>query len=166
MYLANGLNCGDMCRLKYSNLKNDSIEFIREKTKRTKRDLKPIEISYTEDLKRIVEKFGNTNKNGYIFPVIETGLTPERERQLILQIIGVINDHMKKIANDLGIISPVTTMSCRHSFSTILQQNNVPISFISEALGHTSLITTQNYLKGFTSETKKDVARLLTSFSK
>ncbi len=168
MYLCNGINVKDMSLLKYENIKNDVIEFVRAKTSRTKRKIEPIRVPLTEDLSNIITKWGNKNVNGsqYIFPILTSGLTPERERQLIQQLTHVLNCHMKTIVKDLGISGTATTYAARHSFATILKRNGVSTEFISEALGHSSLRTTQSYLAGFEDESKREVSNLLTSFKK
>lgn len=166
MYLCNGINVKDMSLLKYENIKGEVIEFIRAKTERTKRHVEPIRVSLTDDLKAIIKKWGNKKADGttFIFPILEKGLTPERERQLIQQMTHVINDHMKILAETLGIEKEVTTYFARHSFATVLQRSGASISFISEALGHSSSKTTQSYLAGFEDETKKETLKALTAF--
>jgi len=168
MYLSNGINVKDMCLLKYENIKDDVLEFERAKTVRTKRKVEPIRVAFTDEIKAIVKKYGNKSKDGntFIFPVLEKGLTPERERQLIQQLTGVINDHMKAIAKILGIKTDCTTYAARHSFATVLQRSGVSTEFISEALGHSNVKTTQNYLAGFEDESKKETIKALTAFKK
>lgn len=166
MYLSNGINVKNMALLKYENIKGDVIEFIRAKTASTKRKVEPIRVNLSVELKGIILKWGNekVNEKTFIFPILQSGLTPERERQLIQQITHVINDHMKTIARDLHIDKDVTTYSARHSFATILQRSGVSVSFISEALGHSSTKTTQSYLAGFEDESKKETLIVLTAF--
>lgn len=165
MYLCNGINVKDMCLLKWENLKGDILEFERAKTARTKRKVEPIRVALTEDAKAIMKRWGNKqSESTYIFPVLSNGLTPVRERQLIQQATKNINNHMKVIAAELGITNDVTTYAARHSFATILQRSGVSTEFISEALGHTNVKTTQNYLAGFEDETKKEVTKALTAF--
>lgn len=166
LYLCNGINIKDMCLLRYENIKGDVLSFERAKTIRTKRKVELIRVTLTEDLKRIVNDWGNKNKAGdnFIFPVLAKGLSPERERQLIQQITGVVNDHMKAIAEDLGIEQPCTTYAARHSFATILQRSGASTEFISEALGHSNVKTTQNYLAGFEDDIKKETVKALTAF--
>ena len=168
MYLCNGINVKDLCLLKYENIKGDVMEFVRAKTARTKRKVEPIRVTITADVKAIIEKWGNADKaeKNYIFPVLEKGLTPERERQLIQQLTHVLNDHMKSIAKELGIDSSLTTYVARHSFSTVLKRSGASTEFISEALGHGNLKTTQNYLGSFEDENKKEVVKALTAFRK
>jgi hypothetical protein len=151
MYLCNGINVKDLCLLKYENIKADIIEFERAKTARTKRTVEAIRVVITEDAKAIIEKWGNKNKDpkNYIFPVLEKGLTPTRERQLIQQLTQVINCHLRTIAKELEINNDLTTYAARHSFATVLKRSGVSTEFISEALGHNSLKTTKHYLASF-----------------
>lgn len=168
MYLCNGINVKDMCLLKYSNIKGDILEFERAKTVRTKRKVEPIRVSLNEDTLKIIKKWGNIKKDDdtYIFPILTKELSPERERQLIQQLTQVINCHMKSISKQLEIINDVTTYAARHSFATILQRSGASTEFISEALGHSNVKTTQNYLGGFEDETKKETVKALTAFKK
>jgi len=154
---ANGINVKDMCLLKYENIKGEVLEFLRAKTARTKRKVEPIRVSLVDDLKKIIKKWGNVKKddNTYIFHVLTEGLTSDRETQLIQQVTGVINDHMRVIAKQLGIQTDCTTYAARHSFATILQRSGVSTEFISEAFGHSNVKTTQSYLAGFEDESKK-----------
>lgn len=168
MYLCNGINVKDLCLLKYENIKGDILEFERAKTARTKRTVEAIRVVITEDVKTIINKWGNENKDpkNYIFPVLESGLTPKRERQLIQQLTQVINCHTKAIAKELGITANLTTYAARHSFATILKRSGVSTEFISEALGHGNLRTTQSYLAGFEDESKRETIKALTAFKK
>ena len=46
----------------------------------------------------------------------------------------------------IGLSVPLTTYVARHSWASIAKSKNVPVSTISEALGHDSEKTTQIYL--------------------
>jgi integrase len=169
IYLCSGINVKDMCLLKYENIKDDHLEFLRAKTARTKRNIEPIRVALNDDINKIIRKWGNKDKDGgknYIFPILEKGLTPERERQLIQQHTQVTNCHMKIIKEALEIKSSITTYAARHSFATILHHSGVSTSVISEFLGHSSIRTTQNYLKGFEDDSKKEMVKALTAFKK
>lgn len=73
---------------------------------------------------------------------------------------------MKEIAKDLGIEKPITTYYARHSFATILKNSGAPVAMISQALGHSSLTTTQNYLAGFETDQLRDATSVLMKFEK
>ncbi|TDH24100.1 hypothetical protein EXU57_15905 [Segetibacter sp. 3557_3] len=166
MYLCNGINVKDMCLLKYENIKGEVLEFERAKTTRTKRKVEPIRVALVDDLKQIIKKWGNPRLDGstYIFPVLTQGITIVREWQLVKQLTAVINDHMRAITRTLGIEADCTTYAARHSFATILQRSGASTEFISEALGHSNVKTTQNYLAGFEDESKRETVKALTAF--
>jgi integrase len=70
IYFCNGINAKDLCRLKYSNINRDFIEWERAKTVRTKKSVEKIKAYLNEDMKRIIEKHGNRIKpENYIFKV-------------------------------------------------------------------------------------------------
>jgi site-specific recombinase XerD len=166
MYLCNGINVKDMCLLTYGNIEGDVMKFVRAKTKRTKKNANEIRVALTDDAKEIIKKWGNKKKDAdtYIFPLLQKGLTAERERQLIQQITQVINSHMKAIANDLNIDSKSTTYVSRHSFATVLLRHTKNLLLVGNALGHSDIKTTQNYFAGFEDATLKDAMAALTAF--
>lgn len=63
-----------------------------------------------------------------------------------------MNKSLKRIGTHLNISIPLTTYVARHSFATVLKRSGVNIALISEAMGHTSLSTTQFYLDSFENE--------------
>jgi integrase len=161
------MNPKDIASLKYSNIYDDYIIFERAKTERSLRDdPKPITVFLSEDMKAIISHWGNSPAlpSQYIFPVLYPGVTPLRQYTLIYNMVRGMNDVMQKILNDLGIEKKATTYVARHTFSTILKRSGASTEQIQEALGHTDLKTTENYLDSFDKETKKQLASQLTSF--
>ena len=166
-YFANGMNAKDMACLKYKNINGDYVIFERSKTERAMRsDPKPITIFLTSDMKLIIEKWGNKDKSpdNFLFPVLEVGLTPLRQYELVQLFVCFINDWMKRILKNLGIDKKATTYVARHTFSTVLKRSGASTEYIQEALGHSDAKTTENYLDSFSKEVKKEFAHLLTSF--
>ncbi|QES88033.1 site-specific integrase [Rhizosphaericola mali] len=167
IYLCNGLNMKDMCLLKYKDVEGNFIVYQRAKTMGTRRSHpEPITIALKADARRIIKKWGQKpiQPESYIFPCIEPGMSLEDQRLKIQLLIHLVNEHMKKIAGELGIGKPVTTYYARHSFATILKNSGVSTEFISEALGHSSLKTTKNYLAGFESDAIQKTTDVLLSF--
>jgi len=160
IYFTNGLNVKDLCLLKYENIKGSTINFIRAKTKRQKKE-KIIQAVLQPETIAIIAKWGNISKDGFVFPILHGNETPTRERQLIQQITHVINDNMKAIADELQIINPVGTYVARHSFATILKRSGASTEVISEMLGHSSLNTTKRYLASFETDALINAAAAL-----
>ena len=167
LYLCNGMNVKDMALLRYKNIQGDVLEFERAKTARTKRNAEPIRVMLNEDIKEIILRQGNKKRDleTFVFPILQKGLSPEREHDLIQLKVHVLNTHMRKIANKLGIEKDVTTYVARHSFATILKRSGASVEFIGEALGHGSTKTTQSYLAGFEDDFKREMAKALTAFN-
>ena len=165
-YLANGMNMTDVAHLKYKDIDGDFIKFIRAKTKNTNQVVTPITIFITEDVKRIISKWGNPEKKkeNLIFPILNPKDNAEKQRAAIQQFTKVINKYMKRVAEKVGIDKPCTTYYARHSFSTVLKRSGASVQYISEALGHNSINTTKSYLGGFEDDTKKEMAKALTAF--
>ena len=57
-----------------------------------------------------------------------------------------------KIGEELGLTMKMTSYVARHCFATIKKNNNAPLAYISEALGHSNLKITQNYFGRFEEE--------------
>ncbi len=168
IYLCNGLNVKDLCLLKRKNIEGNVLTYERAKTKRSKKENDLITVSLKPEAKAIINKWGqpSINPETYIFPHLQKGMTPEKERQVIQQLTKIINKYMKRIANSLEINKDVTTYFARHSFATVLRNSGASMEFISEALGHSDMKTTKSYLAGFEAETIHQTTDALTAFSK
>jgi len=169
-YFSNGMNVKDIALLKYENIQKDkkSFKFIREKTKNsTKDDLHEIEVIITEDIQRIIDKWGNKpiKPLTYIFNIFDPNKMSEKgKRDAVKNASKRIGKYMKRIATELKLEKMPTYIYARHSFSTILKRAGVPIEMISEQLGHTSIKTTEIYLGSFESGQKREITKYLTSF--
>lgn len=168
-YFGNGMNPKDLAYLKYKNIQGEYLTFDRAKTELTARnDPKTITVYINEDMRAIIERWGNKNHdaNNYIFPIMQPSLTALEEYRSVTRTTALINDWLDKIGNKLGIELKLTTIVTRHSFSTRLKRAGISTEFIQEALGHTDIRTTENYLGSFENEVKKAFAGKLTEFKK
>ena len=154
IYLCNGINVKDFCLLKYKDINGDTLTYERTKTMRSKKETTKIKVSLKAEAKAIIKKYGqhSISSDTYIFPYLQKGMTPERERQIYQQLTKVINKNMKELAKELEINKEVTTYFARHSFANVLKNSGASTEFISEALGHSDMNTTKSYLKGFEEE--------------
>jgi integrase len=159
-YLSNGMNLTDICSLRWSDLdpKTNKLNFVRQKTARSKKgnQTKIVARLFPESW-AIIERQGNTDKRptAYLFPFLKADMTAERQKDVIHQIVKQTNKWMKRIGESIGIENDINTYAARHSFATILLQSDTPLAFISQALGHTNIKATQNYLGSFDDEKTK-----------
>lgn len=157
-FLANGINMEDIARLKYKNIKGDILSFVRTKTKtKRKKNVTTITVILTPEAKEIIKRWGNEKitEETFLFPILKTGIDPLKEKALVKQFTKTTNKFIKRIAVACKIDKEVSTYTARHSFATILKAGNAPISYISEALGHTNQKTTQVYLDSFDDDFKR-----------
>ncbi len=168
LYLCNGMNVKDFCSLKWNNIKGDTLQFEREKTKRTNEKPKTIVVSLKAETWDIINKWGVKSlvPDSYIFPHYDKKMTPERRHEIAQQLVKNINKYMKRIALKVGINKDVTTYFARHSFATILKRSGADIAMISDLLGHSDVSVTANYLDGFEDDQIKRQTDVLVSFDK
>lgn len=166
IYLCNGINGADLVLLKYRNIIDGEICFVREKTKRTSNLIKEIRATLTPEMSEIIRKWGNPpSPDNYIFPLIEYTDDPMLHAVRVKDFIKKTNKRTKKIGEALGFGS-ITTYTARHSFATVLKRSGANIAFISESLGHSDVKTTASYLSSFEASERAKNASFLTQYKK
>lgn len=161
IYFCNGLNVADLISLKFSDIQNGEISFIRKKTKDRTRDVKRIYAAITPEMYSIINKWGNDPKKSvYIFPFLKPGDSAWEHEKKKKNLTKLINKRMKIIGEKLNL-GKITTYVARHTYATVLRNEGVPISIISPMLGHSSVTTTEIYLADLESEYRAKNASLL-----
>ncbi|MDC1226201.1 site-specific integrase [Algibacter sp.] len=166
-YLANGMNIKDIAELKFSDLKENEIEFLRSKTKNTtkenKQKIKVILPQYSID---IINQYGNKEqlRKNYIFPIISNSDTPKKAIDKIKAFTRFINKHFKKLAINEGINEAITTYWARHSFSRQALNKGASMELLKESLGHKNINTTESYVSSFDTDTKEKLSKSLLDF--
>jgi integrase/recombinase XerD len=166
-YSCNGMNIKDIVLLKYKDLKNDTIEFYRAKTKRTtKKKTHKIVVNLSRYALSIIEKYGNPNKDQdqYIFSIISEEDSNLLKHNKIKNFTKFINQNLKILAASVSITDDISTYWARHSMATQAIIKGASMEFVSEALGHNNLKTTQNYFAGFPEKDKKKFMEKMMKF--
>ena len=132
-----GMSFIDMAFLKNSDLKNGYITYRRHKTGQL------LIIEWTKEMQLLLDKYP-ANKSEYLLPIIRNPGT--NERCLYRNAAYRINHCLKTIAEKVGISVPLTLYVARHSWASAAKAKGIPISVISEGMGHSSEVTTQIYL--------------------
>lgn len=156
-YLGNGMNLRDVINLKVKDYQHNMITFVREKTKRTSRkELRTITVVVSAQMEKIINEYGNPagKPNDYLFPVLNSALTPMEIFTGTKKFIKYVDDNMKKIGVELGLKLKLTSIVARHSFSTILKRSGYSTELIMEALGHSEPTITSHYLDSFETDVK------------
>jgi integrase/recombinase XerD len=163
-YLCNGINIADLVKLKFKDIKDGDICFVRQKTENTSKNRREIRASVTVNVQNIIDRWGNKPlADNYIFPYLSGKESAEKKQAITKDLTKRINLRMKKIGEELNI-GDITTYTARHSFATVLKRSGANIASISESLGHNDLKTTESYLASFEKEERQKNAGLLTNF--
>ncbi len=166
IFLLNGINVADLLQLKWSDINGDEFKYNRTKTKRTNRKLKYIKGVINDEAKRILNDWGtNPNlKSEYIFNILEHDDTEVRKKTKIKNFTKCINKSMKKVGVKLGFTEKMTTYVARHSFMSKLFSETGNILVIKEVAGHSSVLTSERYLKTLKSVELKETLKNIANF--
>lgn len=136
-FCTRGMSFIDMAYLKKNDLKHGCLTYRRKKTGQL------LVIEWTKQMQDILDKY-KPNSTQYLLPIItrEDG----NERRQYQNQMRKINRRLKDIATSIKLLVPLSLYYSRHSWATIARCKDIPISIISEGLGHDSEITTQIYL--------------------
>lgn len=132
-----GMSFIDMAFLRKADLKNGSVVYRRRKTGQQ------LTIGWTREMQMLLDKYPD-NPTQYILPIIRTVGCNER---CAYRNAGYnINQRLKEVAKMAGVEVPVTMYVARHSWASAAQAKGIPLSVISEGMGHDRETTTRIYL--------------------
>lgn len=132
-----GMSFIDMAFLKKTDLRNGYVSYRRRKTGQQ------LIIEWTIEMQMILDKYPE-NASDYLLPIIRNPYTNER---CTYRNVGYnINRNLKRIAEMVGVQIPLTLYVARHSWASAAKAKGIPVSVISEGMGHDSETTTQIYL--------------------
>lgn len=153
-YFCGGMNMADVARLRWRNvdLNQRHISFVRRKTRSSKTNASAeISLTLLPEAIEIINKWAppSNDQNDFVFPELTQQMSGEQAHQVVHNFTGRINRMLVKILQELGIKTKIRTYEARHSYATTLARAQVPLAFISQGLGHSSLKTTEQYLGSF-----------------
>ena len=109
-------------------------------------------------------KYRNKGSGKYLFKIINEDMNDQERHYAIKGFTRFVNQHLKKLAKAEDLTEEISTYWARHTFSTLAVRNGASLEFISEALNHHDLKTTQGYMAGFDDQVKKDFSNKLMDF--
>ena len=162
-FYSNGMNMYDICLLKYADLVNGEIHFIRKKTINTSKKKIEITVTMLPEHGPILKKWSKPgNISDYVFPFLEKNLTPEEEKKRVKDLTKLVNKYMSRIGKQLGF-GKINTYSARHSFGNILNSSGVPLTFLQQSFGHKHIDTTISYVSSFDRGSREEFLKNLTN---
>ena len=136
-FYTRGMSFVDMAYLKKRDLQNGILSYRRQKTGQQ------LFVKWEEPMRKIADKY-DTSRTPYLLPIIKD--TEDDTYRQYKNASHLVNDKLKKLGDRLGLCIPLTTYVARHAWASIARSKNIPLSTISEAMGHDSEQTTRIYL--------------------
>lgn len=130
----------DIASLKLENIVDGRVRYRRRKTG------KHYDIKISEQLGSILDYYSKGKEEyDYILPIIKSD-EPELQNKEAHYALIRYNKLLKQLGERVGIKEKLTSYVSRHSFASLANDKAIPLTAISEMLGHQSVKTTQVYL--------------------
>ena len=136
-FYTRGMSFIDMAYLRKSDLSNGILSYRRQKTKQL------LTIRWETQMQEIVGKY-HTEESPYLLPIIKK--LDADERTQYKNALYRVNSALKEIARLVKLQMPLSMYCARHGWASIAKSKNIPVSVISECMGHDSEETTRIYL--------------------
>ncbi|WP_228236849.1 site-specific integrase [Allomuricauda sp. M10] len=156
MFYCRGMNFIDLVKTKVGDINNGRLYYGRSKTGN------PFSVKITEGLQDILDYYlKDKEPSDFLFPTNYDGSSKHYQKYKSQR--RRMNERLKVIARDAGIEGDFTTYYIRHSWATIAKYMGIPTEIISEGLGHSSIRTTEIYLKDFEDKVLDEANEMIVS---
>lgn len=136
-FYTRGMSFIDMAHLKKKDQQNGILSYRRRKTGQQ------LLVKWEKCMQEIADKHKTDYGSPYLLQILKH---PYDNRSQYKNALYRTNKNLKEVAKLADISIPLTLYVARHSWASIAKSKNIPISVISEGMGHDSEMTTQIYL--------------------
>lgn len=137
-YCTRGMAFVDIAYLKKKNIQNGIISYSRRKTGQL------LQVRIEPSIQQIIDRYASA-LSPYVFPILTSTDTAQSYNEYQVAINNY-NRQLKRLSMMLPMSCKLTSYTSRHSWATAARNHNIPITIISQGMGHTSEKTTQIYL--------------------
>lgn len=136
-FCTRGMSFIDMAYLQKKDLANGVLAYRRRKTGQR------LVVKWESCMQEIADKYDTDGDSPYLLPILKY---PCYGRNQYKNALYRTNKYLKDVARLAGLSVPLTLYVARHSWASAAKGKNIPVSVISEGMGHDSEMTTQIYL--------------------
>lgn len=136
-FYTRGMSFIDMAYLTADNIKYNTLTYRRHKTGQQ------LQIRWERCMQEIVDKYKYCSHGSFLLPICKSRDEPHASYK---SVMARVNNNLKHVAQLAGIDEPLTMYVARHSWASVARDQQIPISIISQGMGHDSEQTTQIYL--------------------
>lgn len=178
-----GIRIADLLALRWSNITSDN--HLRYEMGKNHKEQRIILIEPAQDILRIYrerfiqEQGHEPDPDDFIFPYMVSTrdykrwkllttqkaideLAPEYRltyKKIISAKVALVNKGLRKIKEKLGLSKPLTSHISRHTFAGLAKDIHTDNSILQGLLQHSSLRTTERYMRRFDTETKDEALK-------
>lgn len=150
-FYTRGMSFVDMAYLRKKDVQNGILPYRRRKTGQL------LSIRWEKCMAEIAAKH-DTEDTPYLLPIITKDGDTRRQYR---NASHLVNKKLKLIAKRLKLPVPLTMYVARHAWASIARSKNIPLSVISEGMGHDNENTTRIYLASLDTATVDKANRLI-----
>ena len=144
-YYTRGMSFVDIAFLRKGDVRNGVLRYRRRKTGQEMR------MAWRPCMQEIVDR--HPSKDGkHLLGILDEGMAGRSLRWQCHAVQGRVNRWLHLLVERIRLGKPVTMYCARHSWATIAREKHVPMSVISDGMGHRSEKTTRIYLRGIDAE--------------
>ena len=138
-FYTRGMSFVDIAFLEKGSIKDGQLIYRRKKTG------KELRVAWRPCMQEIADRHPSLDGKHLLGIVNQNIVTDVRKQYHYRQCR--VNKALQKFARRIGMPMKVTMYCARHSWATIAKEKNIPISVISDSMGHNSEKITRIYLK-------------------
>ncbi len=152
-----GISFIDLAHLRKKDMSKEMITYTRRKTGQR------LEIALTPEIREIINKYASQcRESEFLLPILTLSSTRKHYSNTLKQQ----NNRLKMLSRMIGLERYLTTYVSRHSWASIARAKGIPVSVISQGLGHESEKTTLIYLDSFDYSTLHKANQKIINFTK
>jgi len=137
-FYTRGMSFVDIAYLRKKDLKGNILFYRRKKTSQL------LTVHWEPCMQEIADRYRADASSPYMLSIIKE---PDGDiRRQYKNAMFLINRQLKAIGQEIGMDRSLTMYCARHSWASIARDEGIPVSIISEGMGHDSEKTTQIYL--------------------
>lgn len=141
-----GMRVSDVVSLKWSDIKDERLSYTMGKNS------KVLSLKVPEKADAILMHYleQKSDEDDFMFPEMK-GVDENDERKVYRKKTAAtkkFNKYLKRIADDIGLVKPLTMHISRHTFANI-SGDKIPIQILQKLYRHSHITTTIGYQKNF-----------------
>lgn len=159
MFMLRGIPFVDLAYLRKKDLQGNVLFYRRRKTGRA------LTVVLSAEAMQLIDLVKNTDeKSPYLFPILHSMEGTEAAYREYQSALRCFNYRLAVLRESLSMDSGLSTYTARHTWATMAYYCEIHPGIISEAMGHSSIVVTETYLKPFHDKKIDDANQMVISF--